>query len=139
MLTFYCPHCWKRIDGNNEYCPNCGFDLTEFSRLTYEEKLILSLHHPLPGRRNIAAQVLGNIQSVKALDEFEKILQSGETDYFYLRVILQAIAKIDSPRKMYLLQMAETNPNILIRDLATTLIKSVKENNPIPEWDRGTG
>lgn len=139
MLTFYCPHCWERIEGNMDYCPKCGFNLADYKKLSYENKLIQSLNHPLPGRRNIAAQVLGNINSIKALKEFEKILRSGNTDYFFLRVILYAIAKIESPERIKLLELAQTNSNIMIKELATTLIKIVNEHQPIPEWDHGTG
>jgi len=139
MITFYCPNCWNRIEENIDTCPFCGFNLADFIQLTYEEKLIQSLHHPVPSRRNIAAQVLGNNNSIKALDEFEKILLSGETDYFFLRVVLLAIAKIKSTKSLELLKLAETNPNALVREWASTLFDSVVNGLPIPEWDRGTG
>ncbi|GAP22321.1 hypothetical protein LTAR_02552 [Leptolinea tardivitalis] len=139
MLTYYCPNCWKRIPDGQKTCPFCGFVLEEFKLQTYEKKLILALHHPLPERRNIAAQILGNINSTRALEEFEAILKSGETNYFFLKVVLLAIAKIDSPKRIELLKIATTNQNTMIQELATTLIEMVKENRPIPEWDRGTG
>jgi hypothetical protein len=139
LLTFYCPNCWERISDKTATCPKCGYELSKFNHQSYEEKLILALHHPIPGRRNIAAQILGNNNSLKAVEEFEKILQSGEKDYFFLKVVLLAVAKINSPKRMELLKLAARYPNAMVCELANTLIKKVQENKPIDEWDRGTG
>jgi hypothetical protein len=62
-----------------DYCPKCGFNLADYKKLSYEDKLIQSLNHPLPGRRNIAAQVLGNINSIKALKNLKKFFARNQT------------------------------------------------------------
>ena len=62
MLTYYCPHCWHTLEGKATLCPYCGYDLSEFESLSYPQKLIQALHHPIPERRVIAAQVLGELR-----------------------------------------------------------------------------
>jgi HEAT repeat protein len=138
MLTYYCPNCWGKIEEEIDFCPHCNYPLDDFNKLTYEMKLIHSLNHPIPGRRNIAAQILGNIQSVSALDEFEKILQSADDDYYFLRIILLSVAKIASPRREKIIQIGLENSNILVQDFARELLKKIQNNIAIDEWDRNT-
>jgi HEAT repeat protein len=139
MLTYYCPNCWSTVTEEDIICPKCNFELGVFQQLEYEEKLLTALYHSVPERRIMAAQILGNIQSERALNEFQKIIESGETDYFFMRAILIAIAKIDSSCKLYLLNLATLNESILVKRLAHRLIDIVSKNSEIDEWDHYTG
>jgi len=42
----------------------------------------------------MAAQILGNIHSQRALAEFQKIIEGEETNYFFRRAVLLATAKL---------------------------------------------
>lgn len=139
MLTYYCPECWKIVNETDIVCPHCGFQLTEFHELDFEEKLLSSLKHSIPERKIMAAQILGNINSGKALIEFQNIIESGETNYYILRSILIATAKIDDPLRMTILQNAIHNASTLISELAKSLVQMVIEHKNIDTWDHHTG
>ena len=106
------------MDQNQATCPDCGFILEEFSQLSYEGKLLSSLYHIVPERRIMAAQILGDLKSQAALKEFKNIVYSMETDYYFLRVVLQAVAKFDDPDRLKIIRKATSNPSILVSSLA---------------------
>jgi hypothetical protein len=133
MLTYFCPKCWKMIKESEQTCLNCGYVLEEFQKTLYEDKLLAALHHPVPEHRIMAAQILGNRQSHQALPEFLKIVVSGETDYFFLRAVLLAAAKIDHPNRYIILQKACLNPSKLVSDLAKELLAQVTKNRQASE------
>ena len=139
MLSYYCPNCWEILDKNEQICPHCGYVLEKFQELAYEEKLLAALHHSVPERRIMAAQILGNIHSHRALAEFKKIIEGEETNYFFLRAVLFATAKINHPNRIIILQKATRKPSTLVSDLANQLLLLLSENKNIDEWDRHTG
>lgn len=87
----------------------------------------------------MAAQILGNLKSQRALAEFEKIINSGESDYFFLRAILMATAKIDHPTRDAILNIASHHISTLVSDLAKSLIARIARGENIQEWDQNTG
>jgi len=122
MATYYCPNCWKIIEQNQNTCPDCGFVLEEFSKLSYEEKLQSSLSHPVPERRIIAAQILGELKSKDAFEQFKKIVYSNNPDYYFMKVILKAVAGFNHPDCLKILKKATRNPSILVSTFAQELI-----------------
>ncbi len=122
MLTFYCPNCWSNVKEGEKTCPNCGYDLESFTHLDYESKLLAALHHPVPEPRMMAARILGDLGSERALPEFLRILQSGEGDYYFLREILLATAKINHPDRIAILQKAVLSSSMLVSSLANDLL-----------------
>jgi HEAT repeat protein len=125
MVTYYCPNCWTILDEKDQVCPKCGYIIKDYQDLSYEDKLLNALHHPVPERRIIAAQVLGILKSQRALIEFLKILESEEEDYFILRSILLAAANINHPNRIILLQKASRHPSALVRRLADELLAQI--------------
>ena len=115
------------MDQNQSTCPDCGFILEEFRQLSYEGKLLSSLYHTVPERRIMAAQILGDLKSQAALKEFKNIVYSEETDYYFLRVVLQAVAKFDHPDRLKILRKATSNPSVLVSTLAEEILNELKE------------
>ncbi|MEJ5201833.1 MAG: HEAT repeat domain-containing protein [Anaerolineales bacterium] len=138
MLTFYCPNCWTELQENTRKCPHCGYEVDHFESSSYEDKLLAALNHPLPERRIMAAQILGNLGSQRALKEFKNIIQA-ETDYFFLRAVLIASAKISSPDRFQILQLATKHESKLVRDLAVELLNQLTSGQEHDQWDRHTG
>jgi len=122
MLTYYCPNCWTIVTETEKICPICGYILEEFEKMEYEDKLLAALHHPVPERRIMAAQILGDLKSQRALPEFLKIFIGGEQDYFFLRSILLATVKVNHPVRMLILEEASRHPSTLVSKLANELI-----------------
>ena len=139
MLTYYCPKCWSVVDKSGQACPHCGYILENFDDLTYEDKLLAALHHSIPERRIMAAQILGNLKSQRALPEFLKIILAGEEDYFFLRSILLATARISHPGRMKILKEASRHSSTSVSNLADELIAQIAADGLIGENDRHTG
>jgi len=131
MLTYYCPNCWKELKGNEKICPFCGAELQNFSEIEFEEKLLSALYHPVSERRNIAAQVLGNRKCIKAIPEFLKIIKSGKQDFYFLKEVLLAVAKINHPLRDDILRIGSEHPSELVSKYAKELIRNleVKDSN----------
>jgi HEAT repeat protein len=114
MLTYYCPNCWSILQGEENHCPNCHFDLGEYKDLPYEKKLLLAVNHPIPSRRVIAIEILGKRGSTDCLDAFEHLLQKPDEDFYTLSAVIDALSRIDSPRAEQLLNQAAHHRSYLI-------------------------
>lgn len=139
MLTYYCPNCWTIVSEDQQTCPNCGYVLDEFNTFTFEDKLLAALHHSVPERRIMAAQILGNRGSQRAVPEFQRIIESDEEDYFFLRTVLQAVSKINHPDRDTILHKASQHPSELVRKLAKELTTRTQQNDQADRWDRHIG
>ena len=107
-------------------CPNCGYDLSDFSSRSYEEKLLLALRHPVPESRMVAIQTLGDLHSQRALLELERILGDLQEDVYTLRETVIAIAKIPGEYSKTLLKGATQHPYTLVRHKAEELLNKWK-------------
>jgi HEAT repeat protein len=118
MITYYCPNCWIEISAQDKLCPNCGYNLSEHSHISIEQKLVMALRHPILDSRMMAVQILGNLGSVQALPEFEKILDDDSSDIYLLLEVIKALPKIHDPRSITLLQKACMHKSSMIRSSA---------------------
>lgn len=125
MITYYCPACWKTIAPHDEQCPFCGFDLGSVSDLPFEQKLIRALEHPVPEKRMLAIQILGELRSRAALPGLEKLLKTETKDIYVLMEVVIALSKIQDPHSQELLKSALLHPFEVIRNLAERLIDHV--------------
>jgi len=87
----------------------------------------------------MAAQVLGMRESQKAIPEFRKILSGDDTDYYFLRAVLYAVARIEHPQREMILKQACRHPSRLVSSLAKELLNRTSSNQPAVKWDRNTG
>lgn len=101
--------------------------------------MLAALHHSVPERKIMAAQILGIKESQRALPEFLQIITSGENDYYFLRAILLATIKINHPQREVILRKAAHHPSKLVSDLAEELLDQLSKNQPSDTWDQHTG
>ncbi len=139
MITYYCPKCWQIVDEKEKNCPRCGFRLDEFLNQEYERKLLDALHHPIPERRMIAAQILGNLNVHEAVPILKEILANETEDYYFLRTVLLALAKIDHPEKLEIIEHAKCHPSTLVSQFAQELLEKIEDQKNIETWDRFSG
>lgn len=120
VIAYFCPNCWREIYRDTVRCPDCGYNTTEYSQLPYEERMILALNHPIRENRLAATQILGNLRSRAALPRFQAMLES-ESDFYLLRAVLIAVAKIGSRE---VLSEAMKHESSHVRELAARLTSS---------------
>ncbi len=123
MVTFYCPNCWSFVLPEMKRCPECGYDLEAFSELSYEDKLLNALSHPIQENRVMAIQILGEIGSQKALPKFEAMLNNEKVDVYVVQAILWATSKIGGAESSAILKKARRHSSSLVRNLAEKLGK----------------
>jgi hypothetical protein len=99
-------------------CPNCSADLG--IDVSYEDKLVGALRHPVPETKLLAVQLLGEIHSSRAVPEFARIL-AEELDPYLLRGVLTALALVNSEESSRLIQQAASHPFLTVRELARSL------------------
>jgi HEAT repeat protein len=123
MVTYFCPHCWEMIPEDVQVCSACGYELEQYNQLSFEEKLLLSLEHPVLEQRILAVQTLGKMGSLEALDPLERIIWDFRSNPYLLRTALEAVAAIPTPRSWKILNRATVHPIHLIRKKALALLR----------------
>ncbi len=128
MVTYFCPHCWEIIPEHAQVCPACAYELHQYNQLSFEEKLLFSLEHPVLEQRILAVQTLGKLGSLQALDPLERIIWDNHLNPYLVRAALEAVADIPSPRSRKILSRATVHPFHLIRKKAQLLLD---RNSPL--------
>jgi len=114
---FFCPNCWREIDERAVRCPYCEYDISEFASLSYEEKLIYTLRHPIRENRMMAIQSLGELESEEAVPVFASILET-EKDFYVIREIILSLAKIGNKEGKSLIRRMRVHKSKLVRKIA---------------------
>lgn len=83
-LKYFCPSCWNIFDEDFDVCPVCGYNIKDFTNLSYEQKLIIALSHPLANIRTTALKLL-RAKNVQISIPFIKELILVEQNPFVLK------------------------------------------------------
>jgi HEAT repeat protein len=113
-MVFFCPGCWAETQESDVVCATCGFNLTNYARLPYEEKLILALNHPIRESCMMAIRLLGDLKSNRAVATFEAMLETEE-DFYLVREIVWSLQKIGTARSREIIQRLRYHPSGLVR------------------------
>lgn len=124
-MVYFCPSCWSEFKEDFRKCPACGYDIEEFENLSYEDKLIVALNHPVREFRINAIKQLGNMKSEKALQHFEKIISNGES-IFILIEIIESLSKIPSKKSVELLFKLSKHRSRVVSGLAEDALKDLQ-------------
>lgn len=123
-LTHFCPHCWQEIAGAEAVCPHCGYELAKDTELTYAEKLLTALDHPVPAQRLLAIQLLGDLRSQAAVPALSRMLADEGRDVYELLEALVALSKIPGHQSRDLIRLACQHPYPLVGRMAARLMES---------------
>lgn len=122
MVTFFCPSCWKEIDGREKVCPYCRADLVDYEKKSFEQKLINALSHPERETVGRAAYILGRLKSVKAVKDLRSLFdRSG--DPYVKREVLEALDLIGSQEAADFIRKAAQSDIAIVRRKAEVLLK----------------
>jgi hypothetical protein len=92
--------------------------------LSYDEKLLIALRHPIREWRMTAIGLLGRPHYAPAVTELARMLAT-DGDIYVLREVLRALRAIDSVEaRAVVLHAAEGHPLRLVRKLARALCNS---------------
>ncbi len=133
VTTYFCPRCWHHESRPIATCPRCGHDLASEVILTYEERLLSALSHPVREQRMIAIEILGRLRYRKAVPHIAKILET-EQDYYLIREGMKALTRIgglECDDILWSLSLHHHSP--LVRTLAEEFLQG---RSPITQ-DRG--
>jgi HEAT repeat protein len=120
-VTYFCPACWHEVDHEAARCSACGADLRGYADLSYEDKLLVALNHPVREYRMMAVQTLGRLRSQRAVPSFARLLET-EVDYYLLRQVLDALARIGGPDAEALIRGATRHRSTLVRSVAEAVL-----------------
>jgi hypothetical protein len=111
MVQWYCPDCFAEVEQQTAGCPRCGADLTSPAG-DFEEQLIRALGHPLPDRRLLAAQVLGQRGARRAVPRLIRIVDESDDPYLVAEATV-ALARIGDPAGLAVVdRMARVRPAV---------------------------
>ena len=119
-MKWFCPNCWQQIERKTNKCPHCNYNLIEFEKISYEDKLILALKNPMRENRMFSIYMLGQISSTKAVKPlYELSCSSSDTiELFYIAKTLKLINTKESIK--YLYKLKEKN-NMLLTNFINKL------------------
>ncbi|WP_339945551.1 HEAT repeat domain-containing protein [Thermodesulfovibrio sp.] len=113
MIHFFCPSCWRGIPDFVIICPYCQYDLKSYQSLSYEEKLIHALKHPVKEIRRTIIYIIGLKRLEKAVSELERMIDEEE-DPIILMEIANALRKIRSRKAKEVLDKMKSHKFPLI-------------------------
>jgi HEAT repeats len=96
-LTYYCWHCYAAVTQPTGTCQACGRPVEGPAGLDYADQLLWALHHPLPDRQMIAAQILGARRERRAVQPLRAVLASTGDPYLAAEALL-ALVRITGVR-----------------------------------------
>ncbi|BBM73795.1 hypothetical protein RmaAA338_26600 [Rhodothermus marinus] len=97
--------------------------------MSFEEKLLRALHHPVRAHRLLAIRLLGRLGSHVAFPYFEQLLRS-ESDVYVIREILEALNRMGTAESCRLLaEVAVHHRFSLVRNWARELLAAQDEGD----------
>ena len=121
MVQWYCPDCFAEVEEQTERCPRCGADLTD-PNFDFEEQLIRALRHPLPDRRLLAAQVLGQRHAHGAVPHLIGIVRESDDPYLVAEATV-ALARIGDPAGLAVVERVARHGPVVARAAASAALR----------------
>jgi hypothetical protein len=111
---FFCPFCGRQSPDDELVCLRCGKPLDHWREFPYEERLLLTLHHPIREHRMMAVRILGQRRYDRAVPLFEEMIKNGQ-DVYTLRGIVYALSQIDTHNCRRLIAKLREHPSPVVR------------------------
>lgn len=114
--TFFCPFCGRQSPDDEQTCPRCGKSLDHWRKYPFEERLLLTLHHPLPEHQMMAIRILGKRKYERAVPVFAEMIAAGQ-DVYVLREIAAALSQMDTADSHQVLEQLRDHPSPVVRQV----------------------
>ena len=113
-VIFFCPFCGKQSPEDEQVCKRCGRSIEHWKDHPYEERLLLTLHHPLREHRMMAIRILGQRRYERAVPVFEEMIRAGQ-DVYTLREIVYALSRMNTSDSQRLIAQPGDHPSTVVR------------------------
>lgn len=127
-MIYFCPNCWQDVEDKAARCPHCGYELAEYDRLSYEDKLLMALEHPVRENRMIAIVALGRLGSRKAVPLLRHIAMATD-DFHEAQAVAEALALIGGADSEAVLRAMTRHPSRLVRELAERTLAAFRRKS----------
>ena len=112
--TFFCPFCGKASPLDDQICSQCGTSLDHWREYPFEERLLLTLRHPLPEHQMMAIRILGQRKYERAVPVFAEMIAAGQ-DVYVLKEIVVALSQMDTADSRQVLEKLRSHPSPVVR------------------------
>jgi predicted amidophosphoribosyltransferase len=112
--TFFCPFCGKQGPDDAQVCTQCGKSIDHWREHAFEERLLLTLHHPIQEHRMMAIQILGQRKYERAVPVFAEMIAAGQ-DVYTLREIVYALSQMNTEDSRQLITKLREHPSAVVR------------------------
>jgi predicted amidophosphoribosyltransferase len=112
--TFFCPSCGKQGPDDDAVCPSCGKSTRHWREHAFEERLLLTLHHPIQEHRMMAIQILGQRKYKRAVPFFAEMIAAGQ-DVYTLSEIVYALSQMNTEDSRQLITKLRKHPSAVVR------------------------
>ena len=126
--TFFCPSCGKQGPDDDAVCPSCGKSTRHWREHAFEERLLLTLHHPIQEHRMMAIQILGQRKYERAVPVFAEMVAAGQ-DVYTLREIVNALSQIGTNDSRQLIMQLRDLPSPVVRKACEEVITTFPEGD----------
>lgn len=113
--TFFCPFCGKPDPDETQICSRCGKNLDHWRDYPFEERLILTLQHPIQEHRMMAIRILGQRRYERAIPAFEEMMNRGQ-DVYTMREIVFALSQINTDESRRLIEILQDHPSPVVQN-----------------------
>lgn len=121
MLTYYCWRCYGQNPHARGRCAHCGEESAPPEGVSFDERLLWALDHPLPERRLTAARTLGRRRLEAARPRLRELV--SDPDPYLAAAALEALVTIDgSEEHRALLDEARGGGSAPVRAAARRLL-----------------
>jgi hypothetical protein len=120
-VTSYCWHCYGENKRDEGPCVHCGRSIEPPPDVTYDDRLIWALRHPLRENRMIAAQLLGVRRVAAARQPLRALALDWEDPYLSVEALRSLIAIEGAAATDLLKRLASSGPAIVKREAQRAL------------------
>ena len=113
-MIIFCPFCGKQRLDDDPFCPSCRKSIGHWREHAFEERLLLTLHHPIQEHRMMAIQILGQRKYERAVPVFAEMVAAGQ-DVYTLRGIVHALSQINTNDSRQLIARLRDHPSPVVR------------------------
>lgn len=115
---YWCFHCYGLNSVSSGPCVHCGKSIEPPGSISYDERLIWTLHHPDGDRAVLAARTLGEHHVLSAEPALRSVIAAG-SDPFLAAEALRSLVKIKGPESIRgLLEELADSDSFMVAEIA---------------------